>query len=137
MMLQYAAKLKDGIIYCLFQLHQTVLAIIAPPVCARCKTVLAQETVLCTACSPRIQKVASYTLVITKRYVVVVFAASAYQDIVQELVRAKQKRKIYAARLLGILIWEQTDIAQQSFDYIVPVPLHWRRYTQRGYNQAY
>ena len=132
-----AAKLLHGIIYCLSWMHETLLAIVAPPVCARCKELLTKETVFCSVCVTCIQKVASYSLVITKRYAIVVFAASAYQDIVQELVRAKQQRKMYAARLLGILIWEQTDLCNQSFDYIVPVPLHWHRYAQRGYNHAH
>lgn len=84
----------------------------------------------------RLSSVASYDLVITKNYSIVVFAAAAYQDIIQELICAKLQRKIYASRQLGILIWERSDIAVQQFDYIVPVPLHWRRFLERGYNQA-
>ncbi len=118
-------------------IHQTVLAIVAPAVCARCKLLLAHDTVLCAACVPHIQKVTSYRLVITKKYAVTVFAVSLYQDIVQELIRAKQQRKMYAARLLGALICEHTDLVNHSFDYVVPVPLHWRRYARRGYNQAH
>ena len=133
----FADKWLRTAVQSLLYVHQTILAIVAPPVCARCKTVLLQDTVLCTLCAPRIQKVTSHALVITKKYTVTVFAASLYQDIVQELIRAKQQRKMYAARLLGALIWEYTDLANQSFDYIVPVPLHWRRYARRGYNQAY
>lgn len=117
-------------------IHEVILAIIAPPVCARCKQALLCETVLCTICVTQIKKVTTYELAITKRYGVKVFAAGAYQEILQELILAKKHRKMYAARLLGILIWEHSDLLAQQFDYIVPVPLHWRRYAERGYNQA-
>jgi ComF family protein len=136
MMLHCAAKIIFYARSCISTLHEAILAFIAPACCARCKTLLEQESVLCASCTLRVQKVATYSLTITKRYSVTVFAAAAYNDIVQELIHAKLQRKIYAARLLGILIWEQTDLGNQQFDYIVPVPLHWRRYTQRGYNQA-
>lgn len=136
MMQHFAAKLLNAARTVLSGTHNAILAFIAPAVCARCKTVLDEESVLCASCSVRLQKVASYPLAITKRYTVTVFAAAAYQDIVQELIHAKLHRRLYAARLLGILIWEHTDLATQAFDYIVPVPLHWRRYAQRGYNQA-
>jgi ComF family protein len=136
MMPHFAAKLLNAAQAILSAMHNAVLELIAPNVCARCKTMLEQETVLCTSCAMRVQKVATHSLVITKRYSVTVFAAAAYNDIVQELIHAKLQRRIYAARLLGILIWEHTDLCNQQFDYIVPVPLHWHRYTQRGYNQA-
>lgn len=136
MMLHCAAKIISYARSCIFAIHEAVLAFIAPACCARCKTMLEQESVLCISCTLSLRTVASYPLAVTKRYTVTVFAAAAYDGIVQELIHAKLQRRIYAARLLGILIWEQTDLCNQQFDYIVPVPLHWHRYTQRGYNQA-
>lgn len=118
-------------------IHEAILSIIAPPVCAHCKKSLTHEEVLCTTCVTQVKKIATYELVITKHYAVKVFAAGAYQEILQELILAKKHRKMYAARLLGVLIWEHSDLPAQRFDYIVPVPLHWRRYAERGYNQAY
>jgi ComF family protein len=136
MMPHFAARILNAARTVFAILHETILAFIAPNVCARCKTMLEHESVLCASCNLRLQKVATHSLVITKQYSVTVFAAAAYNDIVQELIHAKLQRRIYAARLLGILIWEHTDLCNQQFDYIVPVPLHWQRYTQRGYNQA-
>lgn len=110
--------------------------IIAPPVCVVCKEFVDTHTVVCFSCSHHIKPVTSYALSITKSYAVTVFAISAYEGIVQQLIRAKQARKIYAARCLGLLMWDYTDLRFQEFDYIVPVPLHWQRYAARGYNQA-
>jgi len=52
------------------------------------------------------------------------------------MVLAKSYRCHVTSRQLGELIWELTDIANISFDYIVPIPLHWRRFASRGYNQT-
>jgi ComF family protein len=136
MMLPFAAKVLNAAWRGAAFVHETILAILAPPCCARCRVALACESVFCVVCMVRFNKVTTYDLVITKNYSVAVFAAAAYQDTVQKLICAKLQRKIYAARQLGLLIWERTDIAAQQFDYIVPVPLHWQRYVERGYNQA-
>ena len=136
MMLPFVVKLCSVVRQSAAYAHETLLAILAPPMCVRCNVALDRESVFCMHCLMRLQKVASYLLPITKNYAITVFAAAAYQDSVQTLICAKLQRRIAAARQLGILIWEQTDIANQQFDYIVPVPLHWRRYLERGYNQA-
>lgn len=135
-MLPFVVKLCSAVRVSAAYLHETLLTILAPPACVRCNVALARESVFCVQCFARLPKVASYALPITKKYAVTVFAAAAYQDSVQTLICAKLQRRIAAARQLGILIWEQTDIQNQQFDYIVPVPLHWRRYLERGYNQA-
>jgi ComF family protein len=33
-------------------------------------------------------------------------------------------------------MWQCTPVRYTSIDYIVPIPLHWTRFIQRGYNQA-
>jgi competence protein ComFC len=128
-------KLSQGF-NLLVWLHTIVRDIIAPPVCVACKEFVNASVILCAGCAKLIKPVISYALPITKQYAVTVFAVSRYDGIVQHLVRAKQAGKIYAARSLGFLMWDYTDIRFQEFDYIVPVPLHWRRYAARGYNQA-
>jgi ComF family protein len=117
-------------------IYATVTNIIAPPLCVGCKKYLITETVVCAECTKLITPIASHELAITRSTSITVFAVSAYRGIVQDLIRAKQSKRIYATRLLGILIWERTDIAKQHFDYIIPVPLHWSRYAARGYNQS-
>jgi ComF family protein len=65
-----------------------------------------------------------------------VFAITDYKDPIRALILAKKYYNIAAAYKLGILLWQLTDLHEQQFDYIIPVPLHWWRYAQRGYNQA-
>jgi ComF family protein len=113
-----------------------VIAVTAPPVCAYCKTFLLHRTILCDGCKRRIRSVVSHELVITSAYSVYVFAISDYKDPIRALILAKGYYNLTAARQLGILLWQLTDLQHQQFDYIIPVPLHWWRYAQRGYNQA-
>jgi len=120
----------------LHRIHTIVAHIIAPPICASCTILLDDDMVLCAPCATKLMPVVSYNLAITRNYQVPVFAVCAYQGVVQKLIRAKQSQHIAATRSLGLLIWHKTAIANQQFDYIVPVPLHWRRYATRGYNQA-
>lgn len=135
MMQQLTDKLH--VIYRYMQIiYSLVTTIIAPPLCAGCKKYLPAEAVLCVECAQEITPIASHQLQITRNTSITVFALSAYRGIVQDLIRAKQSKRIHATRSLGILIWERTDIKRQEFDYIVPVPLHWSRYAARGYNQA-
>jgi competence protein ComFC len=110
--------------------------IIAPPFCAYCKTFLRERTVLCATCTAHVRPIVSHELVITGRYSVQVFAISDYKDPIRSLVLAKGYHHLVAARQLGILLWQMTDLKNQQFDYMVPVPLHWWRYAQRSYNQA-
>ena len=84
-----------------------------------------------------IQPVVSCPLKITDTYEVSVFAVGAYKDPLKHLIVAKHYRDRLAAQDLGYLLWTMSDIKHASFDYIVPLPLHWSRYAFRWYNQAY
>ena len=67
-------------------------------------------------------------------------AAAVYTPVMMALVRAfKYNGKIQLAQPLGVLLaltfrrfWPEADI-----DLVLPVPLHIRRFRQRGFNQAY
>ncbi|HEV2917301.1 MAG TPA: phosphoribosyltransferase family protein [Candidatus Babeliales bacterium] len=110
--------------------------IIAPPICAYCKTFLIHRTILCTLCQNKIKPVVSYELTITATYSIQVFAICDYKDPIRTFILAKKYSNLTAAHQLGMLVWKLTDLHNQTFDYIIPVPLHWRRYAQRNYNQA-
>jgi ComF family protein len=75
-------------------------------------------------------------MIVTATHSVPVFAISAYRDPIKSLILAKGAQNVVAARQMGLLLWQMTDLKHQHFDYIVPVPLHWWRYAQRSYNQA-
>jgi ComF family protein len=110
--------------------------IISPPMCAHCKAFLVGRTVFCASCAVLVQPIVSHTLAITATHTVLVFAISDYKDPIRSLILAKGIQNIAAARQIGILLWNMTDLKYQHFDYIIPVPLHWWRYAQRSYNQA-
>jgi ComF family protein len=114
----------------------SIKELIAPPFCAYCRTFLHNRIILCATCRTRSHPIASYDLIVTRSYAVRVFAISNYKDPIRALILAKGYGNLAASRQLGILLWQMTDIKYQDFDYIVPVPLHWVRYAQRGYNQA-
>jgi ComF family protein len=65
-----------------------------------------------------------------------VIAISAYNDPIRPLILAKRRSDRSAGRLLGKLIYDLTIFPTIDADYIVPVPLYWSRYAQRGFNQA-
>lgn len=66
----------------------------------------------------------------------VVYALSPYQDPLKTLVLGKTKSLVLASRQLGELLCQLAPLELLSFDYCIPIPLHWTRYAYRGYNQA-
>lgn len=67
------------------------------------------------------------------------YSACIYADPIKELVHLfKYGKRRYLRFFLGGLILDylckSADMSQ--YDAIVPVPLHWRRYCSRGFNQA-
>jgi ComF family protein len=74
-----------------------------------------------------------------------VIAASRYEGPLVRLVMGKQWRQIGSARVLGKLVAARLQSLSSvsaptsgvHFVVMIPVPLHWRRYAWRGYNQAY
>lgn len=123
------AHLKD--------LYKGILAIINPPFCVTCKTFAVDaDKFLCSSCFLTIEPLVTLDVHVTEKYQVKVFCIGNYKHMLQQLILAKNHGNIAASRLLGQLMWEQTDIQHQPFDYIVPIPLHWTRYAWRGYNQA-
>jgi len=66
-----------------------------------------------------------------------VFAVSAYQDPVKNLMLKKFSHDIVASKQLGTLMLNMTSVSDISIDYIIPIPLHWTRYARRGFNQAH
>lgn len=110
--------------------------IFIPSFCVYCKEWLEEQTILCIPCRLLIQPVVSVTVEVTSPIAMKVFAASKYQDPLKSIILAKGKFDCLASKFMGQLVWEFTAVRSVDFDYIVPIPLHWRRYAYRGYNQA-
>lgn len=110
--------------------------LIAPCYCAYCGIILYQYGWLCSACAQAVRPVVSKTIEITKSFQMPVFAAAVYEEPIKTLILAKSWSARAVSVQLGEFVWQRTSISVLPFDYIVPVPLHWRRYAWRGYNQA-
>lgn len=117
-------------------IYQQITRLLSPPFCVYCKKLLDQRDVFCVECMSMIRPVVSKELEITKTKLIMVSGVSDYQDPIKKLVVAKTWSDRCASRQLGQLIWNKTDVRHMKFDYLVPVPLHWRRYAYRGFNQA-
>lgn len=48
----------------------------------------------------------------------------------------KYRKKSYIGRKLGDILYERILLEEQSFDLVVPVPMHDKKQAQRGFNQA-
>lgn len=65
-----------------------------------------------------------------------VYAVAAYQRTLKRLILAKGWHDERASIVLGKLVWQNTMLPHIPFDIIVPIPLHWKRFAHRGYNQS-
>jgi ComF family protein len=64
------------------------------------------------------------------------YSYGAYADVLRQLIHLFKYGKIKPlARPLGALLARALP-RDEAFDLAVPVPLHWRRHWQRGFNQA-
>jgi len=107
-----------------------------PSFCVHCKEWLDNPTILCDKCRARIHPIVSAKIEINATLTMTVFAASHYQDPLKSIILAKGRSDYLASKYMGQLIGELTNVRHASFDYIIPIPLHWRRFAYRGYNQA-
>ena len=112
--------------------------LIAPPFCTYCRNPLAEQRALCVECMAMIQPVVTTLVPLTKtgKRAIRVHAVGRYHGPLQQLILAKKYSDALACFYMAQLICERTNIAHISLDYIVPIPLHWRRYAKRGYNQS-
>lgn len=110
--------------------------ILAPVHCFSCKIMLDHESPLCDICFKQIRYLLPVDISLTSSKKISVLSLGAYEEPLSSLIRAKQHRNIAAAQQLGVLLINHFAEWKISVDYIVPVPLHWRRYAWRGFNQA-
>lgn len=109
---------------------------IFPPFCCACKCLLKERKALCSSCILKIRPLASTALEVTAKYKMRVFCVGAYEQPLRQFVLAKSYSDQLACYYMAQLIYERSLFSKLDVDYIVPVPLHWRRYAKRGYNQS-
>ena len=112
-------------------------ALLSPPQCAQCKIFISERDPLCASCESLIRPVTSIKIPLTARYSMTVHALADYQEPLRSLILAKNYGTRVGCSQLAQLIIKRLNISCiESCDYFVPVPLHWSRYAQRGFNQA-
>jgi len=102
----------------------------AGPACPRCALTLGPWARLDRGCSACRGKSLGFDAAI---------ALGAYQGPVRDLcLLLKNERNAWLARwMIDLLIEARAELGQVPKDaWVVPVPLHWRRYWERGYNQS-
>lgn len=113
-----------------------ILQFFYPSRCRACSVLVQPKEFLCPSCLSLVKPVVSLYLPITKKQVLKVYAAGAYQDPLRSLVLKKLGADILASKQLGAFMVKMIPFDVIPCDVLIPVPLHWTRYASRGYNQA-
>lgn len=104
---------------------------IGPPLCRRCGMRFKSRIGASHLCGSCLSKPGFFTMA---------RAVGVYEQVLMEVVHHfKYKGKIQLARPLGRCLFAEfiQHWGRQAVDVIVPVPLHVKRFRQRGFNQAY
>lgn len=107
-----------------------------PSHCRSCGCLVLPDAFLCTTCLSKGKPLVSLYIPLTKKYVMSVFAAGAYQDPLRSLVLGKLSSDLLASKQLGRFMIDMIPFQHIQCDLLIPIPLHWSRYAHRGYNQA-
>lgn len=129
-------KSKDGISYQLF--FSKILPIFFPRVCGICKKKI-NEKYTCEKCSNILKYTMKRQLCVRNinSYVDQHIGLFLYQDFIRKVIlQFKFEGKAYIANTFAELMC-QVIVDKKIFpDLIIPVPIHSKRYRERGYNQS-
>jgi ComF family protein len=110
---------------CVCEACWSSVSLITPPVCERCGDPLPRAYDLCRRCRRMPRAIDRGR------------AAGHYQDALRDIIHAfKYEGRRSLAHPLAALMRRQAGALLDDVDWIVPVPLHWRRERERGFNQA-
>lgn len=115
---------------------QAVIRILYPDLCFSCRELGIPNEVFCISCLATVKPIASRLLPLKNKQELSVYAVGGYENALHRLIVAKFRRSLPAARAAGRLMADLLPPDVFDIDYIVPIPLHWRRYANRGYNQS-
>lgn len=112
-----------------------ILDVFLPPHCALCGQSIARRP-LCAGCLADLPWLPPYRVPALRGFDRA-WSALAYEYPVDRLIaEAKFGKQLAAARALGELLAMRPPVMLRPPDLVVPVPLHWRRQAERGFNQA-
>lgn len=120
----------------LHKIHTIIRTVVAPPFCLYCQQWLLADTVLCAACMALIRPMPPVYVALAHKRFMTVYALGAYQEPLRSLVLAKHSGNRAVSKQLGLLMRTLSVAPFLPCDVLIPIPLHWRRKAQRGYNQA-
>lgn len=118
------------------RLVNTALQVVYPSLCRTCQRIILPQSVFCTACIQEIKPLVSILLPLTARLSMPVFTAGAYEGPLKSLVIKKFGGDMLASKQLAQVMLATMPFEQIKADIVIPIPLHWWRYAQRGYNQS-
>ena len=114
----------------------SLLQLIYPSFCRSCSSIIDQEQTFCFSCHSKIKPIVPVFLALTKKYILPVHAACAYENPVKSLILKKFSHDTLACKQLANLMIDFIPFETIKADFLIPVPLHWSRLAWRGYNQA-
>ncbi len=103
--------------------------------CYQCKEKLRFNDILCSKCFKEIVDLTTRSFVLNNQYTMPVFSSGLYHEPLRTLVLLKHAKNKNASIGLAKILWK-TKLKDLDFDAIVPIPLHWTRYSKRWFNQA-
>jgi predicted amidophosphoribosyltransferase len=111
---------------CVCEACWSSVSLITPPVCDRCGDPLSAASIAtCRRCRRMPRAIDRGR------------AAGHYEDSLRDIIHAfKYEGRRSLAHPLAALMRRQAGDLLDDVDWIVPVPLHWRRARERGFNQA-
>lgn len=116
---------------------QEIVQILYPTLCIGCAHVIPKSLVVCEACLSTITPIPSIRLPVHDNIFLSVYACAPYIPPIKRLITSKFSHNpsptYYLAQLMHMLMPRE----HLQADLFVPIPLHWRRYAHRGFNQAY
>lgn len=121
---------------CIQKMIHSFTYLISPPTCVGCHAFLIERVPFCTTCQETIEPILSCDVVVNGKYMMRVYALSGYEGVIRSLIVAKQLGNRLAGYQLGQLMATGCFCDWKKIDCLVPVPLHWRRYAARGFNQT-
>ena len=103
------------------------ITFISEPACKLCASELPYEKYACTNCSK-----------LTEIFYDHIKSVLKYDDFSKQLIlKFKHGDKTQLSKFFSNIMSAKIQYFDHTFDYIIPVPIHWKRYIKRKYNQSH
>ncbi|MBM3894148.1 ComF family protein [Candidatus Dependentiae bacterium] len=120
----------------LSSIFNTLINFAFPSFCAECHILLSREEILCNSCAASLSQVCSSNLLISKKKSLTVHALTHYSGITKTLVLRKNQGQSKTFEKLARLTLKNLSPEIKDVDYFIPIPIHWTKKLQRGFNQT-